>query len=412
MTQTLSPPIPARVGRYELLGEVGKGANSSVHRGRDLDTGRLVAVKLLNPEAADDPLAFRRFEQEFLTSRRLNDPHIVRALAFGQEGDVPYLIMELVPGESLWDRVSREHRLDQDDAFRIITQVAQGLQHAHEQGLVHRDVKPGNILIAGDVVKLTDFGLVKDLYAASTLTRTATAVGTPNYMAPEQLEDGKRVDHRCDIYGLAATLYLAITGQPPFAVVSRHGALRRKLRGELIPPRQLASWLSARSEWAIMRALSVSPGMRPGSCAEFILNLTGDEIEVASPAEVTQPAHAPAPPYGGAERRTAPRFTCGLRGVCRPLVGSGGAGWPAEIRDVSAEGVGLLVNRRFECGTTLVVEVRTRRPEAPRTLLARVQRVEPDAKHGWLVGCRLAQALSAQELGDLLGREGSGGPRP
>jgi serine/threonine-protein kinase len=403
MTRTPSPPAPARVGRYELLGEVGKGSNSSVHRARDLDTGRVVAVKLLNPELADDLKAFRRFEQEFLAARRLNHPHIVRALAFGQEGEVPSLVMEFVSGENLWARVNRDGPLDQDDSFGIIAQVAQALQHAHEQGLVHRDVKPGNILLAGEVAKLSDFGLVKDLTAASTLTQTATSLGTPNYMAPEQLEDAKRVDHRCDIYSLAATLYLTITGRVPFAVSGTRGTLRRKLGGELVPPRQLADWLSAQSEWAIMRALSVSPALRPDSCAEFMVNLTGDGFGEAA----GQPAGAagPAPPYPGRDRRASPRYACGLWGVCRPLESRGREGWPVEIRDISAEGVGLLLSRRFERGTTLLIEVRTRRPELTRTLLARVLHVAPDARHGWAVGCRLAQGLSAQELKDLYGSE-------
>src|SRR5262249_21557363 len=133
------------------------------------------------------------------------------------EGEVPYMVMEFVDGPSLGDRIEREGRLPEAEAVRVITQVAQALHHAHRQQVIHRDVKPDNILLAADGrAKLTDLGLAKDCEAGPALTRASTGLGTPNFMAPEQFRDAKNADPRCDIYSLGATLYMAITGELPF----------------------------------------------------------------------------------------------------------------------------------------------------------------------------------------------------
>src|SRR5262249_7255985 len=150
------------------------------------------------------------------------------------------------------------------------TQIAEALDFAHGQGILHRDVKPDNVLVsANGIAKLTDFGLGKDDTGPS-LTVTATVLGTPHFMAPEQFDDAKSADKRCDVYGLAATLYMAVTGEAPFRAPGYLGIVRKKLRVDLTPPRQLAPDLSIEAEQAILRALSVSPAQRPGCCADFI----------------------------------------------------------------------------------------------------------------------------------------------
>src|SRR5262249_34834198 len=137
----------------------------------------------------------QRFLQEFVATRTITSPHIVRALEFGREGDLPYLVMEYVDGEDLWRIITTRGRLPEDEAVRIITQVGEALHQAHEQGVVHRDVKPDNILLTPDGhARLTDFGLVKDMDAELNLTETQTVLGTPNFMAPEQFEDPRGVD--------------------------------------------------------------------------------------------------------------------------------------------------------------------------------------------------------------------------
>src|SRR5262249_47233758 len=147
----------------------------------------------------------------------LDSPHVVRSLDFGAEGPALYLVMEFVPGPSLWDHIEARGRLPEAEAVPLIAQVGHALDEAHARGLIHRDVKPDNILLTADgQAKLLDFGLVKDVEGGQNLTETRTALGTPYFMAPEQFQDAKKADRRCDVYGLAATLYMAVTGQVPY----------------------------------------------------------------------------------------------------------------------------------------------------------------------------------------------------
>jgi serine/threonine protein kinase len=186
------------------------------------------------------------------------------------------MIMEYVDGESLGQRLEREGRLTEQEALRIICQVAQGLQKAHKQGLVHRDVKPDNILLAQDgQAKLADLGLVKEIDAELNLTRTGRGLGTPHFMAPEQFRRAKYADARCDVYSLAATLYMTVTGELPFKSCGPLDAWMRKINNQLSPARELVPELSERVDWAIRRAMSADPNQRPSSCREFVEDLTG-----------------------------------------------------------------------------------------------------------------------------------------
>lgn len=386
------------IGRYDILAKLGKGGAGMVYKGRDRASGDVVAIKMLNAEVATDARLCKRFEQEFRTVRTLDDPHIVRALDFGHEGNVAFLVMEFVEGRDLWDHISSLRRLPEAEAVDLTFQVAQALQQAHERGLIHRDVKPDNILLTSDgLAKLSDFGLVKDLHSAENLTETATVLGTPNFMAPEQFDDAKRVDLRCDIYGLAATLYMAVTGVLPFRSRGYLSVLRKKLAGELVLPRQLIPQLSERVEQAILTALQVDPAKRHATCVDFIRDLTGDsgapDRGVSSPEKT--------PKSAGQERRAAERFACCLKSTCRPVGGEKRARWKAKVRDISASGIGLLLTRRFEPGSVLRLELRDAAPEVLSTLLARVVRIQQQAPRRWIAGCQLACRLSLNELRDL-----------
>src|SRR5262249_37044002 len=159
--------------------------------------------KLLPPDKAQSGVRLKRFEQEFLASLRLDHPHIVKVLDYGCAGPVHYLAMELVDGPSLGARIDDRGRLAEAEAVDVILQVATGLEQAHQAGLVHRDVKPDNILLGpGGVAKLTDLGLVK--VAGIDLTSPNSGLGTPNYMAPEQFRDARSADPRSDVYSLGA----------------------------------------------------------------------------------------------------------------------------------------------------------------------------------------------------------------
>jgi serine/threonine protein kinase len=268
-------PLQA-VGNYDLIEKIAEGGMGAIYRGRRRDNGQSVAVKIMPAHMAQNPVLLKRFEQEFRAASRLDHPNIVRALDYGENGDQPYLVMEFVEGESLGQKIERDGRMGETEAIRVIAQVAQGLHRAHKQNLVHRDVKPDNILVTPEgVAKLADLGLVKETETDLNLTKTGRGLGTPHFMAPEQFRNAKNADIRCDIYSLGATLYQMVTGELPFRSSGPLDAWMKKIQNELTPPRRLVSSLSERVDWAILRAMSADPAKRPASCREFIEDLTG-----------------------------------------------------------------------------------------------------------------------------------------
>ncbi len=264
------------VGHYDLIEKVAEGGMGAIYRARDRRSGEVVAIKIMPPHMAANPVLLKRFEQEFKAASKLNHPNIVRALDYGDTGSSPYLVMEFVEGESLGQQLERQGRMDEGDALRIIAQVAQGLHRAHRMNLIHRDVKPDNILVRPDgVAKLADLGLVKETEADLNLTKTGRGLGTPHFMAPEQFRNAKNADIRCDIYSLGATLYMMVTGELPFKSSGPLDAWMKKIQNDLVPPKQLVPELSDRVNWAILRAMSADAEQRPTSCREFIEDVTG-----------------------------------------------------------------------------------------------------------------------------------------
>ena len=264
------------VGNYDLLEKIAEGGMGAIYRGRHRESGQVVAIKIMPPHMAQNPVLLKRFEQEFRAASRLDHPNIVRALDYNDNGNSPYLVMEFVEGESLGQKIEREGKMSEAEAIRIIAQVAQGLHRAHKQNLVHRDVKPDNVLVTSDgVAKLADLGLVKETETDLNLTKTGRGLGTPHFMAPEQFRNAKNADIRCDIYSLGATLYQMVTGELPFRSNGPLDAWMKKIQNDLTPPRQVVPELSERVDWAIRRAMSADPEKRPTSCREFIEDLTG-----------------------------------------------------------------------------------------------------------------------------------------
>jgi serine/threonine protein kinase len=246
-----------------------------VFRGQHRETGSLVAIKILPAQTARNEILLKRFEQEFRVASQLDHPNIVRALDFWDlPGQPPFLVLELVEGESLGEKVEREGPLPEDLPVRLMGGVCRGLQYAHERGVIHRDIKPDNLLLTtGGEVRITDFGLVKELLFDQGLTKTGRGLGTPHYMAPEQFRDAKTVDLRADIYGLGATLYTLVTGIIPFDGMSPLDAWLRKTEARLKPPRAIVPSLSPHIERVIVRAMQGDPQRRHSSCAEFLREL-------------------------------------------------------------------------------------------------------------------------------------------
>jgi serine/threonine protein kinase len=274
MSPDTSPP--QQLGNYDIVSKIAEGGMGTVYKGRNRSTGELVAIKVIAATTAKNPVLLQRFEREFLAARVLDHPNVVRALDYCGTGPHPFLVMEFVDGESIGQRIERKGALSEAESVRLIAQVCEGLQRAHKQGLVHRDVKPDNILITRDgTAKLTDMGLVKDVEGDMNLTKTGRGLGTPHFMAPEQFRNAKNVDVRGDIYSLGATLYAMVTGVIPFENASPLDCWMKKVRNEFPAPRELNPAISERVDWAIRRAMSAEPDRRPSSCREFLEDLTG-----------------------------------------------------------------------------------------------------------------------------------------
>jgi len=281
---------PTQLGNYDVLAKIAEGGMGTVYKAKSRLTGAIVAVKVISPGPARNPIVLQRFEREFAAARVLDHPNVVRAIEYCGTGPHPFLVMEFVDGESLGQRVERAGAVPEAEAVRLIAQVCDGLQRAHKQGLVHRDVKPDNIMVNLDgVAKLTDMGLVKDVDNDLNLTKTGRGLGTPHYMAPEQFRNAKTVDIRGDVYSLGATLYALVTGRVPFENSNPLDCWMKKIRNEFPAPRELNPAVSDRVDWAIRRAMSAEPNQRPTSCREFLEDLTGQSRPANSPASTAPP---------------------------------------------------------------------------------------------------------------------------
>ncbi|MFO0968630.1 MAG: serine/threonine-protein kinase [Gemmataceae bacterium] len=242
------PDSLGRLGHYEMLQVLGQGGFGIVFRAFDETLQRVVALKVLAPAIAATSPARKRFLREARSSAKVRHENVVQVYAV-EEQPLPYLAMEFIPGETLQQRLDRTGPLDAPEIVRLGRQIAEGLAAAHATGLVHRDIKPGNVLIeAGpqERVKITDFGLARAADDAS-LTQSGVLSGTPMYMAAEQAK-GDAIDHRADLFSLGSVLYVMVTGRPPFRASTTFGVLKRVAEGtprsiqEIIP--EAPQWLS------------------------------------------------------------------------------------------------------------------------------------------------------------------------
>jgi serine/threonine protein kinase len=206
----------AFTGRYEVEREIGRGGNARIFLARD-PSGRPVALKILHPELLVS-VAADRFLREIKLASRLDHPHIAKLLDSGEQDWLVYYVMSYVEGPTLRERLDASPRLLVAETLRIACDLLQALEHAHEHGIIHRDVKPANVVLSSEGAVLLDFGIARAVVASGTdqLTRSGIAVGTSSYMSPEQITALKDIDHRSDIYSLGCLLYECMTGQPPF----------------------------------------------------------------------------------------------------------------------------------------------------------------------------------------------------
>jgi len=255
-------------GRYRLERRLGRGGMAVVHLAHDEELRRQVAVKVLaEPLAADDDFR-RRFLREARVAARLSHPNVVAVYDAGEDDGVPFIVMELVRGETLAAVLTRRGRLPAQEVVELGVQAASGLAHAHEHGLVHRDVKPQNLLLREDgTLKVADFGIARPAASTERLTEVGTVLGTAAYLAPEQAT-GDDVTAAADVYALGVVLYEALAGRTPYPAASLGELLAARKEGGPRPVRELAPETPEPLEDAIMRCLARNPLYRPTSAAE------------------------------------------------------------------------------------------------------------------------------------------------
>jgi len=259
---------------YKILGKIGAGAMAFVYKAKQLSLNRTVAIKVLPRRFTENPEYVQRFYKEGQAAGKLNHPNIVQAIDVGEAGGYHYFVMEYVEGKTIADDIA-EGPFGEKDAIEIIIQVAHALTHAHSHGLVHRDVKPKNIMInQQNVVKLADMGLARettDIEAAQ--SEAGKAYGTPYYIAPEQIRGKIDIDGRADIYGLGATFYHMVTGQVPFTGDDSSEIMKKHLREKLIPPDHIVTSLSAGVSEVIEIMMAKRREDRYNSVEELLVDL-------------------------------------------------------------------------------------------------------------------------------------------
>jgi beta-lactam-binding protein with PASTA domain/predicted Ser/Thr protein kinase len=254
--------------RYEVEGVLGQGGMAKVFKSRDRILGRPVAVKVLSPQFAGDQQFVARFRREAQAAAGLNHPNIVSVFDTGSQGDVHYIVMEYVEGRTLRDVIRSEGPLMPERAAEIAAAVARALSAAHQTGLVHRDIKPGNIMITSDgQVKVMDFGIARTA-TGDTLTQTAAVLGTASYLSPEQAQ-GEPVDARSDIYSLGCVLYEMLIGNAPFTGDSPVAIAYKHVRDDPVPPSQKNRDVPRDLEAVVMKAMAKNPANRYQSADEM-----------------------------------------------------------------------------------------------------------------------------------------------
>ena len=334
-------------GRYQLNSLLGVGGMANVYLAQDRVLQRQVAVKVLSLPYAQDPAFVERFRREARTAARLSHPNIVAVFDSGSDADQSYLVMEYVPGQSLAELLARQGRLAPRRAAELAMEVCAALAAAHTQGLVHRDIKPGNVLLGHDGrVKVTDFGIAKAVAAATTLTGVGVVLGTAAYLSPEQAQGGP-VDARSDLYGLGCVLYELLTGTPPFgsgadspqvAIATRH----------LSEPPEPPSWRNPQVDpgldAVVLTALAKQPDQRFQSAIELqdALGrvLVGDAVAAGpgTPQGAGVPTQ-PLPGLPGEPGLVSPGMVTAVRAAAQR------SGWPRWALAVAGMvlGLGLVV---------------------------------------------------------------------
>ena len=379
------PTLATLEARYEIAALVGSGGMGKVYRARDRETNEIVAIKVLLPDIAGDPAMAERFKNELRLSRRITHKNVCRIYDFNRIGDVAFITMEYVDGESLRAYLRRLAPLSVDVARGLMQQIIDGLREAHAQGVVHRDLKPENIMLARGAVKIMDFGIARSLHAQA--TTTSAFLGTPAYIAPEQAQ-GKPVDQRADIYALGLIFYECLTGRAAFSGDTPIEVALKQVNERPLAPRRIVAAVPAHIEAIIFRCLEKDPDKRFAS-VERLGQALAAEAPPASRA-LTQPGVSP---------QTLRRALWPWLGAT-VLVAIGAIAWQQQ-RSVSAPTVPAAPSVQAPAAVTapVVLDTPSTSPSAPaakperaalhQQLVAAAEAGEPQAQY------RLALALVA-----------------
>ena len=307
---TDDPEMLGRIGRYEVIGVIGQGSTGIVLKALEPSLNRIVAIKVLSPVYASNGAARKRFEREGRAVAAVTHQHVVPIYAVDEFHGTPFIVMQYIPGLSLLQRIEKDGSLDTCEVTRIGLQIANGLAAAHDQGIVHRDVKPANVMLENTVDRamVTDFGLARVIDDAS-MTRSGTITGTPQYMSPEQAR-GENVDARSDLFSLGSLLYAACTGRPPFRAETLIGVINRVCQSDPRPIREInpmiEPWLAA----FVTRLMNKEPDNRFQSAREAA------EILGAELAFIQNPTNSPRP-----NRDWMPIKQAARSGLVAPIIG-------------------------------------------------------------------------------------------
>jgi eukaryotic-like serine/threonine-protein kinase len=342
-------------GRYKLEAKLGSGGMSTVYLARDSTLDRAVAVKVMHREMSEQPDQLERFRQEARAVAKLSHPNVVAVIDAGEDGGHPYIVFEYVEGETLKQRIARLGALDTQEALAYAIEIARGLTVAHGRNMVHRDIKPQNVLIdAEGRAKLTDFGISRQLEQDG-MTATGRVLGTTDYVAPEQAM-GHPVDPRSDIYSLGVVLYEMLIGQVPFHADSQVGVAMKHVNEELPDVQQRRPEISAAAALVVERATAKDPAERYQEVGEMIDDLsTALEVEAARAGSTTGEATSVLDAVPPPKRELSSRRRWSWLAIALLVLVAGGALLTVQLISSGGGGGGALKDK----GSTIAISSAT-----------------------------------------------------
>src|SRR6266404_478891 len=265
-------PGTVLAGRYEIIALLGQGGMGAVYKARDTELDRFVALKLIRPELARNPEILRRFKQELILARQVTHKNVIRIFDLGQSDGIKFITMDFVEGQNLRELLLERGKFPAEQAARVMLQICRALEAAHTEGVIHRDLKPQNVMLSPDGrVYVMDFGIARSAYLPG-MTQTGALIGTPEYMSPEQAR-GEKLTERSDLFSLGVIFYELLTGKSPYPADAPLGTLWKRLQDKAKPPAEIDATVPKALNDIVMSALEIEPEKRLSSAREMAQQL-------------------------------------------------------------------------------------------------------------------------------------------